>query len=228
MKIGYTTIMHEPRIKLDLTVSEYCVLDLVYRLSTNPTAPITGWCSMSKDNMHLFLGMTRRTLFNVLNRLEENGFLTKSSDGRLLQTTNKWIKNVVNFNFKISDMDSAKVALGDSAKFALGHSAKVALKNNINNNNKRENKNLAFSFLKSECESRLEQEILMKYKTKINDFEKFVLDFNDKVTIEKLDYDADVLLARLATFARNWINNQNKYTQPKQQQSNNGPLPSMD
>jgi hypothetical protein len=84
----------------------------------------------------------------------------------------------------------------------------------------------AFDYLELKCSLRLEQEFLMKYKSKIKDFEKFVLDFNDKVTIEKLTYDSDTLLARISSYARNWIQNQEKFNiNPV---SNNKPLTSMD
>lgn len=218
MKIGYTTIMHEPRIALDLSTDEYCILDLVYRLSVNPTAPVPGWCSMSKDNIAQFLGMPRRSLFRAIGKLTELDFLEKSTDGRLLKTTHKWIKNVVNFDFKNSGTHSAKVALDNSAGVALGHSAKVALNNNINNNNKKERDKGAFASLKIEFPSRLEQEILMPYKSKVKDFKKLILDFDATVQTEEFEknvnYPANVLLARLGKFCRNWIQNQDRYATP--------------
>ncbi len=212
MKIGYTTIMHEPRIELGLSTDEYCLLDLVYRLSTNPTAPVVGWCSMSKDTMVSFLGIKRRTLFRVIDRMEEAGYLEKSGDGRFLRTTMKWITNVVNFDYKVSGTHSAKVALGYSASSALGHSANVALKNNIYKNNNRESNNaLAFEFLKKNFQIRFEQEFMMRYGSKIKDLKKFQLDFDATVEKEELKYTDRILFARLGQYARNWISNQDKF-----------------
>jgi len=52
----------------------------------------------------------------------------------------------------------------------------------------------------------------MQNKKQITDYNKFILDFDDKVIIEKRLFEPDILFARLKIFGRNWIqnNNQNK------------------
>lgn len=233
MKLGYTTIMHEPRLKLGLSLEEYCILDMVYRLSTNPSAPVAGWCSMSKTTMSHFMGVSRRSIFNALKKLEEEGFITKSSDGRLIKTTQKWIKNVVNFEFRptedlpdlnsetIIDTDGANSALGsdtDGAKVALGGGAKVAPYNNIYKNNRERG---ALAFLKDSFPQRFETAFLMPFKSKIREPQKFADSFDDTVECEKLPFD-DALFGRLRKYARSWIANQDKYN-PAKSNENQGP-----
>lgn len=118
---------------------------------------------------------------------------------------------MVNYDFKSNGTDSASVAFEHSASVAFEGGAKVARNNNIYNNNKKEREARAFSFLESECKSRLEQEFEIKYKSQIKDFEKFKMDFDDTVDIEGLNYFPNTILPRLTKFARNWIQNQGKY-----------------
>ena len=59
MKLGYTTILHEPRLTLKITCNEYCLADTVYNLSTNPLAPVSGWCSASQAMLGFALGVSR-------------------------------------------------------------------------------------------------------------------------------------------------------------------------
>jgi hypothetical protein len=45
----YSKIQHIPRKKLDLSVLEYILADMIYQLSTNPK--YNYWCVISKDTM---------------------------------------------------------------------------------------------------------------------------------------------------------------------------------
>lgn len=75
--------------------------------------------------------------------------------------------------------------------------------------NKRE-ESRAIDFLKNEHPSLYEQGFLMKYAKQIQNLPKFLMDFNDTVDQESLNYDHKVLMARIGKYARNWIENQNK------------------
>jgi len=63
----------------------------------------------------------------------------------------------------------------------------------------------------------------MKNKKQIEDWEKMLLDFNDKIDIEGLEYDLKKLKARLNSYCRNWIQNQYKFSdkrdKPKEDKS---------
>lgn len=75
----------------------------------------------------------------------------------------------------------------------------------------REKKTRAIDFLKNNFPSRFETEFQMEYSNKIKNKEKFVKDFNDTVDLENLEYTDRVLFARLGKYARNWVENQNKF-----------------
>lgn len=82
----------------------------------------------------------------------------------------------------------------------------------------------AFYFLKKINPERFEQEFQMRYSSKITDKKKFVEDFNDTVDLEGIDFTQKKLFARLAKYARNWIENQNKFKKPNED-NNAYPVP---
>lgn len=53
--------------------------------------------------------------------------------------------------------------------------------------------------------------LLMQHKSRINDYQKFSEMFEATVMQEKLEYDLNVLRGRYLKYARNWIDNQNKF-----------------
>jgi len=69
----------------------------------------------------------------------------------------------------------------------------------------------ALDFLKLNYQSRYEA-FLIQHKKQIKDFEKFCLDFNDTADIESLEFTDRILFGRLNQYARNWIQNQNKFS----------------
>ena len=56
------------------------------------------------------------------------------------------------------------------------------------------------------------ESLMMQFKTKIKDFQKFKILFDAKVETEKLEYDQRVLSGRFVSFATNWIENENRET----------------
>ena len=87
----YTTILHEARTKLGLSLVEYCVIDSVHNLSHRPNNP---YCTLSKDDMADFLGVNRATVFRALKKGFDKGVLEKNNRGDL-RTTGKWVSTVV-------------------------------------------------------------------------------------------------------------------------------------
>lgn len=87
---------------------------------------------------------------------------------------------------------------------------------NVNVNEREENAR-ALDYLKENFPTRFESEFLMRYKSQINNRKKFAEDFNDTVDQEQLPYSDRVLFARLGKYARNWIDNQDRYNSPQKQ-----------
>lgn len=73
----------------------------------------------------------------------------------------------------------------------------------------------ALDFLFLNFENRFTEQFLMPYWSKIKDKKKFWADFNDTADDEKRMYD-EGLFFRLGKFTRNWISNQDKYSQKEE------------
>lgn len=92
--------MHRPRLALGLSCNEYCLADLVYKLATNPKAPVFGWCSASQPNLGKALGVSRQSINTMIKKLVSKAILIKSQNGKLLKTGDIWAEVVVSYNFK--------------------------------------------------------------------------------------------------------------------------------
>lgn len=86
----YATLMYDVRKKLDVSWSEYVYLDMVQKLHIHQK-----WCTKSLESCAKDLGITRRAVINMKNRLIEKGLLRKSIKG-YLQVTEKYTAVAVN------------------------------------------------------------------------------------------------------------------------------------
>jgi hypothetical protein len=114
----YIIIIPQVLSKFNLTYEEYAVIQSIHNLST--TSPKFNWCTASKDQISEFLQISRRTVFNAINKGLSLGLIEKNTENRnYLRTTELWTKEIY------YEQDSAKNSY-DSANFAL-NSAKNAL-----------------------------------------------------------------------------------------------------
>lgn len=140
-EINYTTIHHNSRKELGLSMVEYAIADLIYNLQNHTRSRLRGWCYASKPTMAALLGVSRRTVFNTIDALVKKEIAERNDKG-YLKTTDKWYKTAV------LRLSSAEVALvqelhGGSAEVALVdgvNSATIAPNNKIIEN-KIDNKN---------------------------------------------------------------------------------------
>ena len=89
-KSKFVQIHYDIKKKLNLTLNEYALLELVYFYSTNPQSSQLGWCYASKKHLADCIDVSSRSVINLLSKLENNGFIEKSMNGRLIKTTKKW------------------------------------------------------------------------------------------------------------------------------------------
>src|SRR5262249_55510183 len=85
----YTLILHHARKQLDITIHEYCLADMVHKLSSNRSV-VPGWCYASKDHLASTLGLTRRSIHNIINKLKARGVLELQEGTGYLRTTEIW------------------------------------------------------------------------------------------------------------------------------------------
>jgi hypothetical protein len=82
-----TTINHIARRKLGLSFPEYIFVDMVDKLSR-------PYCNMSRPRMADEMGMSRRGIQKMIERLEEKGILERSENDEI-KTTDLWFSAVV-------------------------------------------------------------------------------------------------------------------------------------
>ena len=85
----YTLILHSARKALDITINEYCLADTVHKLSGNRST-VPGWCYASKEHLGSVLGVSRRSIHNMINSLKGRGILELQEDTGYLRTTEAW------------------------------------------------------------------------------------------------------------------------------------------
>ena len=156
---------------------------MLYKVS-NET--VSRWISQLKDRGYINV---------VINKLEGNTRKITIASDLLTKTSIPIDKNVNTLLTKTSIPIDKNV------------NSYIRMNNTINNT--RENNARAIQFLKENAPSRLET-FQMQYQSKIDNWLKFVKDFDNKVIIEGLDYDVNKLFARLEMYAGNWIANKAK------------------
>ena len=71
----YTTILHEPRKLLRISVLEYTVLDIVYQSQVSPKYGLNGWAKNGCHQLAEFMGCSPATILGVFDRMEKMGYL---------------------------------------------------------------------------------------------------------------------------------------------------------
>ena len=94
-KISFTTINHEARKKLGLSMNEYAVADLIYNLSNNPKGKVIGWCSATRQTKADMFGFTKTATVKIINSLIEKRIVEKQEGTDYLRTTGKWYDFVI-------------------------------------------------------------------------------------------------------------------------------------
>lgn len=122
------------------------------------------------------------------------------------------VENQGRFIRKIS-LDEKIKPLDEIVKHPLTKSStpldEIVIYNNTINNTINSKAN-ALDFLSKNYPSEYES-LLMKYQTKISDFEKAKESFNLQFDVENRNYDVKTINARAQLYFNNWLTNQGKY-----------------
>jgi hypothetical protein len=137
--IPYTTIVHDVRDFLGISLEEYCVANAVYHLSNNPDSQIQGWCYSSKKYIASFIRISDRTVFRCIEKLIKKDLVFRDEATKYLKTTRKWYETaVIQSNRYLYDKMTEPMTEchTDCDKMADRPYDKMADNNNIYNNNK--------------------------------------------------------------------------------------------
>lgn len=91
--IAYTTILHAARKRLKISCNEYCVADFINWAAFNPKNK-SGWCYASQEKIGDTLGLSRKTVNEIVSRLVFLGLVERGEVQPLVRTTFRWMDAV--------------------------------------------------------------------------------------------------------------------------------------
>src|SRR4051794_3863113 len=92
---NYTIINHEARIALKISITEYCIFDLIHHLATHPKNSMNGWCYAKKETIADYLSLGRMTVFRAIKTGLKLRLLEKHPERpALLRATKIWYETV--------------------------------------------------------------------------------------------------------------------------------------
>ncbi len=100
VKLGYTTIQHDPRLRFELSNNDYCLADAIYHLSHNPESSVCGWCYASREKLGKFFGLSRQTVISIIKKLQGKGLVEVNQDTNHIRTTQLWYSEFVMFELR--------------------------------------------------------------------------------------------------------------------------------
>ena len=162
-------------------------------------------CYASNKHFSEFFSLSKNRCTEIIKSLESKGFLSIE----IIRKESQIIKRII----KIKGVRKTEQPYSENLdnpirKTEQPYSENLEENNTLLNNTKREIRALDFFKINSPGDY---EAYLMQNKKLLKDFEKFSEDFNDKVDIEGLEFTTKIIKARLNTFTRNWIVNQNKF-----------------
>jgi len=82
----YTNIQHKFRKDNGITNNEYILADMVYHLSKMES----GWCFANRETLASYMGMSKRTIINLIKNMYEKGFIEIEEKTNNVRTSKKW------------------------------------------------------------------------------------------------------------------------------------------
>lgn len=115
--LAYSLVLHDIRLKLGLSLNEYCVADAIYHLSNNPKNIMQGWCYMGRKEMGDYLGLKRQVVNRIIKKLVEDELVERPEEGstsNLVRTTGKWYEEVVTRRIRLNNIYNDKTKIIES------------------------------------------------------------------------------------------------------------------
>lgn len=145
--ITYTTILHQAREELNLSLNEYALADIIYQLQNNPTSEYKGWCYSSKAYLGKCIGVSEQAVHGILNKLYEKGLIEKQEETKHIRATDKWYKCVIlmkeSMNTK-ETLGTLKKVESDTKETLVQDTKETLVNNNKEYNNKINIKSISY------------------------------------------------------------------------------------
>lgn len=187
-----------------LSLQEKCLLAEIDSLDGE------NGCFATNERLAKYINLSKDRITRIVSSLKEKGLIkvkliyktgTKEVEKRVINVIKKPIgKNNATLSVKTT------IPIVENAVYPIGEN------NEDNNTNSFKNTREAnaLDFLSKNYPSEYES-LLMKYQTKISDFEKAKESFNLQFDVENRNYDVKTINARAQLYFNNWLTNQGKY-----------------
>lgn len=174
-----------------------------------------GYCWANNHYFAELYKVSKRSITNWISELESFDFIKIEVDQSSGNQRKIFLQNnAFTYGKKLQEVRK-KTSIPSGKKLLHPIEENFQHNNTINNTMNRES--TALDFLNVNFTSQYET-FLMQHKSQIKNFEKFCLDFNDTCDQEEIKYENRVLFARLRKYARNWIENQDKYNKQEEKE----------
>lgn len=190
------------------------------------------WFYNTSDNIQNDTTLTRRQQEKVIGILQSNQLIEFEVRGTPPKKHFKVLENNILNVFKEAlsqNVQNVQINLAETYKLNCTNRTNKNVQNvqqirinNNNNNNKNKNKEIsnALHFLEDNYPLEFES-LMMKYQSKIQDFDKAKNDFNLQFDVENRNYELKIINSRAQLFFNRWIENDRKYkTIPMHQNAN--------
>lgn len=187
-----------------LSLQEKCLLAEIDSLDGE------NGCFATNERLAKYINLSKDRITRIVSSLKEKGLIkvkliyktgTKEVEKRVINVIKKPIgKNTATLSVKTT------IPIVENAVYPIGEN------NEDNNTNSFKNTREAnaLDFLSKNYPSEYES-LLMKYQSKISDFEKAKESFNLQFDVENRNYDVKTINARAQLYFNNWLTNQGKY-----------------
>ena len=180
----------------DLNITNRCFLAEIDNLNKGPG------CFAKNKHFSKWSGLSLSRCSEIINYLFDNNYIDiekKENNKRFLS---------VNFNSLLQKTPSESRQLPSESR-QLPSESRQPNNNVIEKQLEKQESESAHAFLKIKFPNKLNI-WEMQNKKLIENYNKFILDFDDKMIIEKMEYDQNILFARLRIYGRSWIENNKK------------------
>jgi hypothetical protein len=140
--LHFTPIHEHAKASLNISRDEYALCNYVEVWSAHPDNPTPGWCNRNKQLIADWVGISKRGLEKMINRLMQNQLLSKNGTG-MLKITKKWFETVNLEKMSANSEQSSHPSAASTANKVRTNSEQSSHQtaNKVRTNNKYNSKN---------------------------------------------------------------------------------------
>lgn len=114
-----STIDHDARIRMGLSMNDYVLLDHIYRTQTSPKygGKNGGWCEITFDVISTFFGISKGGISGIFKKLTDAGLMEVS--GKKRRATEKWFSHYESDVQKVNACSESEQGCSESEQHTI-------------------------------------------------------------------------------------------------------------